>query len=46
MRTYEFKRDITLPYGRVRGGKGYQTFFPDNVNPEDYLKYIEEESLK
>ncbi len=48
MRTYEFTTDVTVYYGKVKDGTGYQILFPDDldVTPGDVLKYIEEGPLK
>jgi len=45
-RTYEFTRDTTVYYGRVKGGTGYQVLIPKDVDPGGVLKFIEERSLK
>jgi len=46
MRTYKFKRDVTVYYGKVKGGTGYQALFPADVNPSSVLKYVDEVPLK
>ncbi|MCP4536459.1 MAG: hypothetical protein GY832_04870, partial [Chloroflexi bacterium] len=46
LRTYEFTQDVTVYYGKVKGGTGYQVLFPKNVTPGDTLKYLGEASLK
>jgi len=46
LRTYELTQDVTVYYGRVKGGTGYQALFPKEVNPGDVLKFIEEAPLK
>jgi RHS repeat-associated protein len=44
--TYEFTQDVTLYYGKVAGGNGYQALFPKDIVPGDVLKYISEKPLK
>ncbi|MFH0790210.1 MAG: LamG-like jellyroll fold domain-containing protein [Candidatus Omnitrophota bacterium] len=46
LRTYEFNDDVTTYYGKVKGGKGYQAYFPDDVDPADVLNFTEEIKLK
>ena len=46
IRTYEVTEDVTLYYGKVAGGKGYQALFPKDVRPSQVLKFKEEVPLK
>jgi RHS repeat-associated protein len=46
LREYEFTQDVTVYYGEVRGGTGYQLLIPLDVSPEDVLKFVGEEPLK
>ena len=46
LRTYELTQDITVYYGKVKGGTGYQVLFPKYVTAGDILKYVSEEVLK
>jgi len=46
MRVYEVIKDVTLPYGRVYGGTGFQALFPEGAIPAKYLRYIAEVVLK
>jgi hypothetical protein len=46
LRTYEFTKDATVYYGKVKGGTGYQVLFPKDVNPGDILKFLGEAPLK
>ena len=46
LRVYEFTEDVTLYYGKVANGKGYQAFFPRDVDPGGVLKLIEKWPLK
>lgn len=45
LRTYEFTDDVTIHYGKVKGGTGYQLKFPDDVDPGSVMKFIKEEKL-
>jgi hypothetical protein len=45
-RTYEFKQDATVYYGRVKGGTGYQIYAPEDVKPKALFKYIDETELR
>ena len=45
-RIYEFTRDVTVHYGKVAGGNGYQILFPTDVDPGDVLKLIDETLLR
>jgi hypothetical protein len=45
-RTYEFKKDVTVYYGKVRSGTGYQVLFPRDVRPGDVLKFVNEVNFK
>jgi len=45
-RVYEFIRDVTVHYGKVAGGKGYQIAFPSGLNPKDFLKLVDEIPLR
>jgi hypothetical protein len=45
-RIYEFTRDVTVLYGKVAGGKGYQILFPGGIDPADVLKLIGEIALQ
>jgi hypothetical protein len=40
IRAYEFTQDVTVYYGRVAGGKGYQLLLPRDVIPGHVLKFI------
>ncbi|MBV9071218.1 MAG: RHS repeat-associated core domain-containing protein, partial [Acidobacteria bacterium] len=46
LREYEFTQEITLYYGKVADGKGYQILFPPGTVPGDYLKFVGEVPLK
>lgn len=46
MRVYEFTEDVTVYYGKIMGGRGYQTLIPRDVKPADVLRFIEGEILK
>ena len=46
LRVYEFTEDVTVYYGKVANGKGYQAFFPRDVDPGGVLKFIEKWPLK
>jgi len=46
LRTYEFAEDVTVYYGKVTDGTGYQILIPDDIDPASVLKYVEEISLK
>lgn len=46
MRTYRFTEDVTVYYGRVAGGKGYQVLFPRDVVPSSVLEFVERATLK
>ena len=46
MRTYEILEDIEVYYGKVAGGKGYQVYISDNIDPSTVLKFIGEIPLK
>ncbi len=46
LRTYEFTQDVTVYYGKVKGGTGYQALFPKDVSPGDALKFVGEAPLK
>lgn len=39
LRTYEFKQDVTVYYGRVKNGNGYQAYIPDDINPGSVLRW-------
>lgn len=39
VRTYQFTRPVTVYYGKVRDGSGYQIFVPGDVMPESVLKW-------
>lgn len=45
-RTYEVTKDVTVYYGRVKHGKGYQILFPEDIRPANVLKFTEEVFLK
>lgn len=45
-RTYEFTQDVTVYYGKVKDGTGYQVLIPEDVVPADVLKYLGETKLK
>lgn len=38
-RTYEFKKDTTVYYGKVANGNGYQAYIPKDIFPEEALKW-------
>lgn len=40
LRVYEFTEDVTVYYGKVAGGKGYQLLFPRDVVRGDVLKFV------
>ena len=40
LREYVFKFDVTVYYGKVRGGTGYQILFPTDIRPRDVLRFI------
>lgn len=46
LRAYTITEDVTVYYGRVAGGKGYQVLFPKDVIPSSVLSFSEEISLK
>jgi hypothetical protein len=46
LRTYEFAEDVTVYYGRVKGGTGYQVLVPADVTPGDVLSLVVEVPLK
>jgi len=46
LRSYEFTRDVSVYYGKVRGGTGFQVLFPKDVTPGSVLKYLGENPLK
>ncbi len=46
LRTYRFTEDVTLYYGKVADGTGYQAFFPPDVRPGSVLQFVGEELLK
>ena len=46
LRSYEFTQDVSVYYGKVRGGTGFQVLFPKDVTPGSVLKYLGENSLK
>ena len=46
VRTYEFTAAVTVYYGKVAGGKGFQILLPRDVDPTVVLKYIEKVPLK
>lgn len=39
MRKYEFKQDVTVYYGRVKDGSGYQAYLPTDIDPSKVLKW-------
>jgi RHS repeat-associated protein len=45
-RTYEFNRDVTVYYGKVKDGTGYQVLFPEDINPGDVLSFLGEGPLQ
>lgn len=45
-RTYEFTQDVTVYYGKVKGGTGYQAYIPDDIDPASILKFAKEKPLK
>jgi RHS repeat-associated protein len=46
MRVYEFKKDTTVYYGKVAGGKGYQILIPRGENPGDVVQIMNRWPLK
>jgi hypothetical protein len=46
LREYKFTKRITVYYGKVAGGKGYQVLFPKGMDPRDFLDYQGEVPLK
>jgi RHS repeat-associated protein len=40
MRTYELTEDVTLYYGRVAGGEGYQALIPSGIDPASILRLV------
>ncbi|MFH1258518.1 MAG: hypothetical protein ABII74_01665 [Elusimicrobiota bacterium] len=46
VRVYEFSQDVTVYYGKVAGGKGYQVLLPDDIMPNKLLKFKNELPLK
>lgn len=46
LRTYEFNQDVTVYYGKVKGGTGYQALFPQNVDTSAVLNYRGQTKLK
>ena len=46
VRTYELTTDVTVYYGKVAGGNGYQILFPQDINPGSVLEFLKEAPLK
>lgn len=46
IRIYEFNTDVTVYYGKVKGGTGYQIHFPQDIRPGKVLNYLSESKLK
>jgi len=46
LRTYEFTQDVTVYYGKVKGGTGYQVLFPKDITPGSVMNYLGEALLK
>lgn len=46
LRTFELTQDITVYYGKVKGGTGYQALFPKDVTAGDVMKFIGETPLR
>ena len=44
--TFEFCEDVTVYYGEVRGGTGYQIFIPEDVDLATVLRYVNEGPLR
>jgi len=40
MRSYELTEDVTMYYGRVAGGEGYQAFIPGGLDPAAILRFV------
>jgi len=40
MRTYRLTEDVTMYYGRVAGGEGYQALIPRGVDPSAILRQV------
>jgi RHS repeat-associated protein len=46
LRTYEFTQDVTVYYGKVNGGTGFQVLFPRDVTPGGVLNFLGENVLR
>jgi hypothetical protein len=46
MRAYRFKTDVTVYYGKVKDGTGYQLYIPSDVKPSDIFEFVTERGLK
>jgi RHS repeat-associated protein len=46
LRTFVFTKEVTVYYGKVAGGKGYQVLFPKNINPCSVLKLVADVALR
>lgn len=40
IRSYELTEDVTMYYGRVAGGEGYQAFIPGGIDPAAILRFV------
>ncbi|MBK8423009.1 MAG: hypothetical protein IPL30_03720 [Elusimicrobia bacterium] len=46
LRAYEFNQDVTVYYGKVKGGTGYQAFIPNDIDTSTILNYKGQTQLK
>ncbi|MBK7207959.1 MAG: hypothetical protein IPH91_06745 [Elusimicrobia bacterium] len=46
LRAYELYQDVTVYYGKVKGGTGYQALFPQDVDTSAVLNYRGQTKLK
>jgi hypothetical protein len=46
LREYRLKQDMSLPYGQVAGGKGFQALLPRGVDPADLLEFVRGHPLR
>lgn len=40
VRTYVLEKDVTMYFGRVDGGEGYQALIPEDLDPESILRLV------
>lgn len=45
LRTFVFTKEVTVYYGKVTGGKGYQVLFPKEITPCSVLKLVADVAL-